>query len=90
MLENEDVEFSFPERNTCAFPEMIDTSSSSCTNSDVEGMSDVSVSSDGDEGGDVDISFASSDEPVSPEPSQQGILIVFKMLTNIHFILLCT
>ena len=66
-----------PHTNTHAPPEkiIIDTSSDSPTNSDAEDMSDDSESvlnTNSDQGEDIDISFASSGEPVSPEASQQG------------------
>ena len=73
---NESAESSTLDKSTLALPEKIDTSSGSRTNSDVEGMSGESgsvLNLYGDQGEDVDISFASSCDPASPEPSQQGI-----------------
>ena len=58
--------------STRALPENIDSSSGSRTGSDVEMMSEVGALSNSDEGEseDVDISFSSIGEPVSPVASQ--------------------
>ena len=64
------VQSNLPSTSTDALPVVIDSSSDSPTNSDVEVMSDEY--SYGDQIEDVDISFASSCGPASPERSRQG------------------
>ena len=64
------VQSNLPSTSTDALPVVIDSSSDSPTNSDVEVMSDEYSYSDQIE--DVDISFASSCGPASPERSRQG------------------
>ena len=65
------MESIIPNSSSHALPEKIDTSSGSQSTSDVDDMSEVS---EDDQGEDVDISFASSCEPVSPETSQEGTI----------------
>lgn len=76
MQGDDDVQSSVPNPSTDALPVVIDSSSDSPTNSDVEAMSDESESMlnypYGGQIEDVDISFASSCEPTSPQRSQQG------------------
>lgn len=70
------MENDVPNTSARALPENIDSSSGSRTGSDVEMMSEVGALSNLDEGEgeDIDISFSSIGEPVSPIASQ-GIIL---------------
>lgn len=67
------MECNVPHTSTHSLAENINSSSGSRTNSDVEDVSDEIGSlsnSNGGEGEDIDISFSSLGEPVSPDASR--------------------